>query len=65
MRDAEPVAAGYLGRMAPVQTQGSYAAMVDDPDGHVILLTSDEAGLGWPRPCSEGEHSLPQSPIHR
>ena len=28
------------------QTQGPYAAMVDDPDGHVILLTSDEAGLG-------------------
>lgn len=45
-RYAELVAAGYHGRMAPTQTQGPYAAMVDDPDGHVILLTSDEAGLG-------------------
>jgi ABC-type Na+ transport system ATPase subunit NatA len=45
-RYAELVAAGYHGRMAPAQTQGPYAAMVDDPDGHVILLTSDEAGLG-------------------
>lgn len=38
------VAAGYHGRMAPAQTVGPYAAMVDDPDGNVILLTSDEAG---------------------
>jgi hypothetical protein len=29
--------------MAPTQTVGPYAAMVDDPDGNVILLTSDEA----------------------
>ncbi|WP_263731759.1 VOC family protein [Cellulomonas sp. SG140] len=35
--------AGYHGRMAPTQTAGPYAAMVDDPDGNVILLTSDEA----------------------
>ncbi|MFC6704014.1 VOC family protein [Flexivirga alba] len=35
-------AAGYEGRMAPTQTQGPYAAMVDDPDGNVVLLTSDE-----------------------
>ena len=45
-RYAELVAAGYYGRMVPTQTRGPYAAMVDDPDGHVILLTSDEAGLG-------------------
>ena len=38
------VAAGHHGRMAPEQTQGPYAAMVDDPDGNVVLLTSDEAG---------------------
>jgi catechol 2,3-dioxygenase-like lactoylglutathione lyase family enzyme len=37
------VDAGYRGRMAPAQTTGPYAAMVDDPDGNVILLTSDEA----------------------
>jgi predicted lactoylglutathione lyase len=37
------VAAGYHGRMPPAQTAGPYAAMVDDPDGNVILLTSDEA----------------------
>ena len=35
-------AAGYHGRMTPTQTAGPYAAMVDDPDGNVILLTSDE-----------------------
>src|SRR5690242_14252336 len=38
------VDAGYRGRMAPTQTAGPYAAMVDDPDGNVVLLTSDEAG---------------------
>ncbi|MDQ1551479.1 MAG: hypothetical protein QOD50_901 [Actinomycetota bacterium] len=32
---------GYHGRMAPEQTSGPYAAMVDDPDGNVVLLTSD------------------------
>jgi len=35
--------AGYLGRMPPTKTAGPFAAMVDDPDGNVILLTSDEA----------------------
>lgn len=37
---AELVAAGYHGRRAPVQTNGPYAAMVDDPDGNVVLLTA-------------------------
>jgi predicted lactoylglutathione lyase len=36
-------AAGYRGRMAPTKTAGPFAAMIDDPDGNVILLTSDEA----------------------
>lgn len=40
---AELVAAGHPGRMPPTQTAGPYAAMVDDPDGNVVLLTSDEA----------------------
>lgn len=31
---------GYHGRGAPVQTTGPYAAMVDDPDGNVVLLTA-------------------------
>ena len=35
--------AGYHGRMPPTKTTGPFAAMVDDPDGNVILLTSDEA----------------------
>lgn len=35
--------AGYSGRMPPTRTAGPFAAMVDDPDGNVILLTSDEA----------------------
>lgn len=34
---------GYNGRMSPTQTAGPYAAMIDDPDGNVVLLTSDEA----------------------
>jgi catechol 2,3-dioxygenase-like lactoylglutathione lyase family enzyme len=38
---AELTAAGYHGRMAPEQTFGPYAAMIDDPDGNVVLLTSD------------------------
>ena len=40
---AELTAAGYHGRMAPERTTGPYAAMVDDPDGNVVLLTSDDA----------------------
>jgi catechol 2,3-dioxygenase-like lactoylglutathione lyase family enzyme len=39
----ELTAAGYHGRLAPEQTSGPYAAMVDDPDGNVVLLTSDNA----------------------
>ncbi|WP_425460987.1 VOC family protein [Leekyejoonella antrihumi] len=35
--------AGYHGRMTPQRTNAPYAAMVDDPDGNVILLTSDNA----------------------
>ena len=31
---------GYRGRLEPVQTFGPYAAMVDDPDGNVVLLTA-------------------------
>lgn len=38
---AELVGYGYHGRCAPVQTNGPYAAMVDDPDGNVILITND------------------------
>lgn len=41
---AELTEAGYHGWMSPAQTVGPYAAMVDDPDGNVILLTSDAAG---------------------
>lgn len=37
---AELTAAGHAGRMAPAQTTGPYAAMVDDPDGNVVLLTA-------------------------
>jgi len=38
----ELVGLGYHGRSAPVQTNGPYAAMVDDPDGNVILITNDK-----------------------
>lgn len=37
---AEMVGHGYHGRRAPVQTNGPYAAMIDDPDGNVVLLTA-------------------------
>jgi len=45
---AELVAAGHPARMPPTQTAGPYAAMVDDPDGNVVLLTSDEAARPTP-----------------
>jgi predicted lactoylglutathione lyase len=35
--------AGYHGRMAPTKTAGPYAAMIDDPDGNVVLISSDAA----------------------
>jgi catechol 2,3-dioxygenase-like lactoylglutathione lyase family enzyme len=41
----ELTTAGYHGRLAPQQTSGPYAAMVDDPDGNVVLLTSDDQKL--------------------
>ena len=37
----ELTGAGYRGRLQPTQTLGPYAAMIEDPDGNVILLTSD------------------------
>jgi predicted lactoylglutathione lyase len=36
-------AAGYHGRMPPTRTTGPYAAMIDDPDGNVVLISSDAA----------------------
>jgi predicted lactoylglutathione lyase len=34
--------AGHHGRMAPVRNElGIYAALIDDPDGHVVLISSD------------------------
>ncbi len=35
--------AGHHGRRAPAKTVGPYAAMVDDPDGNVVLISSDAA----------------------
>ena len=49
-RWADLVAAGHPGRMPPTQTAGPYAAMVDDPDGNVVLLTSDEGARVDQRP---------------
>lgn len=31
---------GYPGPMSPEQTVGPYAAMVEDPDGNIVLLTA-------------------------
>ncbi|MGH8914004.1 MAG: VOC family protein [Acidimicrobiia bacterium] len=36
----ELIGYGYHGRAAPAQTTGPYAAMVDDPDGNMILITA-------------------------
>jgi predicted lactoylglutathione lyase len=38
---ARLTSAGHHGRMAPAATTGLYAALVDDPDGNVILISSD------------------------
>jgi predicted lactoylglutathione lyase len=35
--------AGYHGRTGPAKTIGPYAAMIDDPDGNVVLISSDAA----------------------
>jgi predicted lactoylglutathione lyase len=35
--------AGHHGRRAPAKTVGPYAAMIDDPDGNVVLISSDPA----------------------
>ena len=43
---AELTNLGYEGRMPPQQTSGPYAAMINDPDGNVLLLTSDDALSG-------------------
>jgi catechol 2,3-dioxygenase-like lactoylglutathione lyase family enzyme len=34
-------AAGYHGRKAPSKGPGPYGALIDDPDGNVILISSD------------------------
>lgn len=36
----ELTALGHPGPMAPEQTVGPYAAMVEDPDGNIVLLTA-------------------------
>lgn len=33
--------AGHHGRVPPTRATGIYAAMVDDPDGNVVLISSD------------------------
>lgn len=38
-------AAGHHGRIAPARINGPYAALVDDPDGNVVLISSDVATL--------------------
>ena len=35
--------AGYHGRLAPTTRTGPYAALVDDPDGNAVLISSDPA----------------------
>ena len=33
--------AGYTGRTAPARLIGPYAALIEDPDGHVVMVTSE------------------------
>lgn len=40
----EMVGYGYAGRHEPWQSEGPYAALVDDPDGNAILLTAGDNG---------------------
>ena len=35
-------ATGYHGRTAPGRFNGPYAAMIDDPDGNVVLISNDK-----------------------
>ncbi len=37
--------AGYHGRTAPAHINGPYAALVEDPDGNAVLISSDLATL--------------------
>jgi predicted lactoylglutathione lyase len=38
---ARLTAAGYHGRMEPTSPTGVYSALVDDPDGNVVMISSD------------------------
>jgi predicted lactoylglutathione lyase len=38
---AKLTAAGHHGRRAPAKGAGPYGALIDDPDGNVILISSD------------------------
>ena len=40
---SELTGAGHRGRMAPTHAAGPFAAMIEDPDGNVVLVTSDAA----------------------
>jgi catechol 2,3-dioxygenase-like lactoylglutathione lyase family enzyme len=39
---AELTGFGYVGRRAPWQSTGPYAAIVEDPDGNPILITAED-----------------------
>lgn len=41
--------AGHQGRTAPAHVNGPYAAVVEDPDGNAVLITSDLATLNASR----------------
>jgi hypothetical protein len=43
-------AAGYHGRKAPSKGAGPYGALIDDPDGNVILISSDVGADPGARP---------------
>jgi len=45
---AELTGFGYAGRREPVKSPGPYIAIVEDPDGNVILLTAEDTNAEIP-----------------
>ena len=45
---AELTGYGYAGRLEPVKAPGPYIAIVEDPEGNVILLTAEDTNAEIP-----------------
>lgn len=47
------ITVGHHGRTAPAHINGPYAALIDDPDGNPVLISSDRATLTGATPAGE------------